>query len=380
MFANSLELVDDCGLTFLHVFPFSPRQGTPAARMPQVAGAELSRSGRHACGERGEAALAGHLDATGRRARRAADRARAARPHAGLCRAATSLVPPHPARLVEARVTGSRRQAVARRGACAHVCRVTDKPAKARGFFGAFRRSAEPTPDAAVPEAVRLRGCAAIRCLCRSEAPPRARRPKQGWFQRLKAGLTKTSAKLSQDIAGIFTKRKLDADTLQELEDLLIQADLGVETAARITDALAKGRFDKEIATRGSARGAGRRGRARAGARRQAAGDRRRRTSRTSSWSSASTAPARPPPSASWRSRLRAEGKKVMLAAGDTFRAAAIEQLKIWGERTGAEVIARGTGADAAGLAFDALQLGTREKQRCVADRHRRPPAEQAGV
>jgi fused signal recognition particle receptor len=54
-------------------------------------------------------------------------------------------------------------------------------------------------------------------------------------------------------------------------------------------------------------------------------------------------------------SRFRAEGRKVMLAAGDTFRAAAIEQLKIWGERTGAPVIARGHGADAAGLAFDAL-------------------------
>ena len=63
---------------------------------------------------------------------------------------------------------------------------------------------------------------------------------KRGWFQRLKAGLTKTSSRLSQDIAGIFTKRKLDADTLEELEELLIQADLGVETAMRITAALAQ--------------------------------------------------------------------------------------------------------------------------------------------
>ena len=80
--------------------------------------------------------------------------------------------------------------------------------------------------------------------------PPPAEPPakKQGWFQRLKAGLTKTSAKLSEDIAGIFTKRKLDADTLQELEDLLIQADLGVETAMRITETLSKGRYNKEIA------------------------------------------------------------------------------------------------------------------------------------
>ena len=81
-----------------------------------------------------------------------------------------------------------------------------------------------------------------------STEPPAEPPKKQGWFQRLKAGLTKTSARLSEDIAGIFTKRKLDADTLQELEDLLIQADLGVETAMRITEALAKGRYNKEIA------------------------------------------------------------------------------------------------------------------------------------
>src|SRR5690606_23861271 len=71
--------------------------------------------------------------------------------------------------------------------------------------------------------------------------------PKTSWFQRLKAGLTKTSSKLSEGITGVFAKRKLDASTLEELEDLLIQADLGLETAARITDALEKGRYDKGI-------------------------------------------------------------------------------------------------------------------------------------
>src|ERR671923_1938556 len=97
----------------------------------------------------------------------------------------------------------------------------------------ALAESAEP----AYPERVE-----AVATPCADEP---AKKP--GWFSRLKAGLTKTSTKLSDGIASVFTKRKLDADTLQELEDLLIQADLGVETATRIAEALAKGRYNKEI-------------------------------------------------------------------------------------------------------------------------------------
>ena len=121
---------------------------------------------------------------------------------------------------------------------------MSDTPAKSRGLFGRFLRPAtEPAPPPPEP-------AEAVAALQQDLAPPAAEpeltppppagppAKKQGWFQRLKAGLTKTSAKLSEDIAGIFTKRKLDADTLQELEDLLIQADLGVETAMRITEAL----------------------------------------------------------------------------------------------------------------------------------------------
>ena len=74
--------------------------------------------------------------------------------------------------------------------------------------------------------------------------------------------------------------------------------------------------------------------------------------------------------------KFRAEGRKVMLAAGDTFRAAAIDQLKIWGERTGAEVIAREAGRDAAGLVFDARARGQGARRRRAADRYRRPLAE----
>ena len=69
-----------------------------------------------------------------------------------------------------------------------------------------------------------------------------------GWFGRLKAGLTRSSAKLGDGIAGIFTKRKLDDGAIEELEELLITADLGVATAAKLTANLARTRFDKEVA------------------------------------------------------------------------------------------------------------------------------------
>jgi fused signal recognition particle receptor len=178
---------------------------------------------------------------------------------------------------------------------------------------------------------------------------------RRGWFGRLKTGLTKTSAKLSDGISSVFTKRKLDVDTLQDLEDLLIQADLGVETAMRITEALAKGRYEKGISADDV------------------------RTVLAREVEKVLEPVARPLSVASelkpqvivvvgvngtgktttigkLAARYAQEGQRVMLAAADTFRAAAIDQLKIWGERTGAAVVARDVGADAAGLAFDALK------------------------
>jgi fused signal recognition particle receptor len=231
---------------------------------------------------------------------------------------------------------------------------VSDKPAKSRGLFSAFRRTAEPAAEAASD------ATPADVTPAKGEAPFEPA-PKQGWFQRLKAGLTKTSAKLSQDIAGLFTKRKLDADTLQDLEDLLIQADLGVETAQRISAALAKGRFDKEIATEEV--------RAVLAAEVERAlvpvakplvieGDHKPHVILVTGVNGTGKTTT----IGKLAHRLRAEGRTVTLAAGDTFRAAAIEQLKIWGARTGAEVVARETGADAAGLAFDALKLARDNK------------------
>jgi fused signal recognition particle receptor len=218
--------------------------------------------------------------------------------------------------------------------------------------MGLFRRSEASPPPAPVESAeaaveIPQSSTAATETLAE---PPK----KQGWFQRLKAGLTKTSARLSEDIAGIFTKRKLDADTLQELEDLLIQADLGVETAMRITEALAKGRYNKEIApaeVRTVLAAEVERTLAPVAKPLGLDGDHRPHvilvvgvngTGKTTTIGKLAH-------------KMVGEGKKVTLAAGDTFRAAAVEQLKIWGERAGAEVVARAVGADSAGLAYDAL-------------------------
>ncbi len=179
--------------------------------------------------------------------------------------------------------------------------------------------------------------------------------PKPSWFQRLKKGLARSSSSLTEGITSIFTKRKLDAAMLEELEDILIQADLGVDTAMAITERLSDGRYDKEISP----------DEVRAILSEEVEKvlepvalpldlDSGRKphvvlmvgvngTGKTTTIGKLSQ-------------KLRGEGKSVMLAAGDTFRAAAVEQLRIWGERTGAEVIARDTGADAAGLAYDAMQ------------------------
>jgi fused signal recognition particle receptor len=240
---------------------------------------------------------------------------------------------------------------------------VSDKPAR-RGFFSAFRRGGTPEPaqpPEAPPHAEVEQPAAPPPAIAEDEPPSEEPPKKAGWFQRLKQGLAKTSARLSQDIAGLFTKRKLDAETLEELEDLLIQADLGVEMASRITTALAKGRHNKEISPDEV--------RAVLAAEVEGAlapvatplqvepGDRPHvilvvgvnGTGKTTTIGKLAH-------------RFANEGRSVMMAAGDTFRAAAIDQLKIWGHRTGAEVVARNVGADAAGLAFDALTQAREKK------------------
>ena len=176
---------------------------------------------------------------------------------------------------------------------------------------------------------------------------------KRGWFQRLKSGLSRTSTKITGGITGLFTKNKLDRELLGELEDALIAADLGPATAARLTQALAKDRFDKEI-TEQEVREVFAREIAtilKPVAQPLALSARKPHVVLVIGVNGSGKTTTIGKLAQSYKKA----GKKVMLAAGDTFRAAAVEQLKIWGERAGVAVIARETGADAAGLAYDAL-------------------------
>jgi fused signal recognition particle receptor len=177
---------------------------------------------------------------------------------------------------------------------------------------------------------------------------------RRGWFSKLRDGLSKSSRSITGSISSIFTKKKLDAATLQDLEDVLLQADLGLPMAERIIKAVSTGRFDREIDPEevqrilaeevakvlkpvevpfnfGSEKpfvilvvgvnGSG----------------------KTTTIGKLGAIAAQ-------------EGYKVMFAACDTFRAAAIEQLTVWGKRIGARTMSRPTGSDSSGLAFDAMK------------------------
>ena len=199
---------------------------------------------------------------------------------------------------------------------------------------------------------------------------------KTSWWQKLKSGLGRTSSALTSGIGAIFTKRRLDEETLEELEDILIQADLGLATATRITEALRKDRYDKEI-TDGEVRAV------------LAAEIEKVLLPVAKPLEIEGTAKphvvlvvgvngsGKTTTIGKLSMKLAREGRKVTLAAGDTFRAAAIEQLKIWGARTGATVVAREPGADAAALWLSEVGLPvapntwevtfTRASRRCQA-------------
>ncbi|WP_421693257.1 signal recognition particle-docking protein FtsY [Aestuariivirga sp.] len=174
-----------------------------------------------------------------------------------------------------------------------------------------------------------------------------------GWFSKLSEGLSKSSRSITGSITSIFTKKKLDKATLQDLEDVLLQADLGLPMAERILREVATGRYDKEIDPE-----------------------------EVKQILAAEVAKVLKPVEVPFRfgaekpfiilvvgvngagktttigklgAIARREGFSVMFAACDTFRAAAIEQLNVWGARIGAKVMSRPTGSDASGLAFDAI-------------------------
>ncbi len=176
---------------------------------------------------------------------------------------------------------------------------------------------------------------------------------KQSWWQRLSGGLKRTSASIGGAVTDLVAKRRLDQAMLDEIEEVLIRADLGVESAARIAAAVGEGRYDKSI-TADEVKAV------------VAAEVEKVLTPVAKPLLIGKGKPfvalvvgvngsGKTTTIGKLAAKFRAEGRSVMLAAGDTFRAAAIDQLNIWGGRSGASVIARAPGADAAGLAFDAL-------------------------
>jgi fused signal recognition particle receptor len=176
---------------------------------------------------------------------------------------------------------------------------------------------------------------------------------KQSWWQRLSGGLKRTSASIGGAIADLVTKRKLDQAMLDVIVEVLIRADLGVDSAARIAAAVGEGRYDQAI-TPDEVKAV------------VAAEVEKVMTLVAKPLTIEGNKPfvvlvvgvngsGKTTTIGKLAAKFHAEGRSVMLAAGDTFRAAAIDQLKIWGGRSGASVIARAPGSDAAGLAFDAL-------------------------
>jgi fused signal recognition particle receptor len=188
--------------------------------------------------------------------------------------------------------------------------------------------------------------------------------PKLSWWRRLSGGLKRTSSSLGTAVADLVTKRKLDRAMLEDIEDVLLRADLGTEVAARISAAIGVGRYDKAISTDEV---------------KNVVADEVEKVLTPVATPLLIDATQKPfvilvvgvngsgktTTIGKLAARLSAEGRKVMLAAGDTFRAAAIEQLTVWGERTKSPVIAAAQGSDSASLAFNAL-TAAREQARDV--------------
>jgi len=197
----------------------------------------------------------------------------------------------------------------------------------------------QPTPEPPTPE----------------PSTPEPAEERRGWFSRLRAGLSKSSSRLTEGINQIFNRRRLDDEALDELEELLIASDMGVGVAGEVVEALRKTRFNQEVSPEEI---------------RAALSEEvvrliepvmkplRIDTARKPfvilvvgvNGSGKTTTIGK------LAKQYSAQGQRVIMAAGDTFRAAAVEQLQIWGERAGCPVLTRPNGSDAAGLAYDALE------------------------
>ena len=224
------------------------------------------------------------------------------------------------------------------------------KPGLLRRLFGTEPTPPPPSPPAPAPETPGPP----------ETLPPTTPPPRQSWVQRLASGLRRSSDQLSGGIASVFTKKRLDQAMLDELEDVLIQADFGLDMATSVTDTLRRDRFDRDISTEE--------------VRAVLAAEIEKVLGPVAKPLDVegATKPfvilmigvngsGKTTTIGKLASLYGSRGKSVMLAAGDTFRAAAIEQLQVWGQRTGAPVVARPAGSDASGLAFDAMTEATQQ-------------------
>ncbi len=298
MFARTHDLVAEAELDYLHVFPFSPRPGTPAARMPQVP-PPLVRERAARLRAAGAASLARARRADRQRGKRSGG-ARRFRPQRAL------------------RPGADRRHGWHHRPRADHRQHRND----ARGGAGLSEGG--------------------------------------GWFQRLKTGLTRSSQRLGQGIAAIVGRRRLDQAALDRLEELLIGADFGTTLAAELVGRLRRTRFDQEVTSEEV-----RQALAEEIAKSLSLVDRPLKLDGAAKPFAILVVGVNGSGKTTTIGKLaqsfRGEGRKVLIAACDTFRAAAVEQLQIWGERAGVAVMARPAGADPAGLAFDALEAARRD-------------------
>ena len=184
---------------------------------------------------------------------------------------------------------------------------------------------------------------------------------RQGWFSRLTDGLSRSSRQMTEQITHVLVARPLDQSRLDALEEMLIEADLGPSAAERITRAFGEQKFGKSASEtevkEALAEAVAAELVPRQGVFDPLAGPRPFVVLFIGVNGSGKTTTL-----GKIAADLTGRGARVLVAAGDTFRAAAVEQLKVWAERAGADFMSRPSGADAAGLAYDALERARAER------------------
>ena len=196
--------------------------------------------------------------------------------------------------------------------------------------------------------------------IARGEPDPYAEVVEPGFFSKLSSGLAKSSSKMGSSITSLFSKRKLDDEALEDLEDILLTSDMGGKVSSRIVQNLAKTRMDKDVTDEEIKIALADEIEAIMSPREEivdfSEGSRPRVVLFVGVNGSGKTTTI-----GKIASKLQEQGAKALLVAGDTFRAAAIEQLTVWGERAGIPVLAKEPGADAAGLVYEAIEKAKAE-------------------